>query len=292
MIDSGHPRLSVRRQCQLLGLNRASLYYEPAGESVENVRLRRRIDQEYTAQPFLGSRRLTKWLIEQGEKVNRKRVQRLMRLMGLEAIYPKPRLSIAGRGHRMYPYLLRKVSVQRPDQVWSADSTYVPLASGFMYLAATIDWYSRYVIAWRLSNTLDGSFCLEMLEEALAQGRPEVFNTDQGVQFTAQAWTGRLESAGVAVSMDGRGRCLDNVFVERLWRSVKYEDVYLHRYEAVPQLWVGLRRYFGYYNEERLHQSLDYRTPAAVYRQDRGKEAKAGMTELSPREVMDGNFLV
>jgi putative transposase len=242
------------------------LYYEPAAETAENLRLMQLIDEEYTAHPFLGRRRLTKWLVEQGEAVNRKRVQRFMRLMGLEAIYPKPKLSVAGRGHRIYPYLLRGVSIQRPDQVWSADITYVPLTCGFMYLAAIIDWYSRYVIAWRLSNTLDGSFCLEMLEEALARGRPEVFNTDQGVQFTAQAWTGRLESAGVAVSMDGRGRCLDNVFVERLWRSVKYEDIYLRRYEAVPELREGLGRYFRYYNEERLHQSLDYRTPATVYR--------------------------
>jgi putative transposase len=229
----------------------------------------RLIDQEYTAHPFLGSRRLTKWLMERGEEVNRKRVQRLMRLMGLEAIYPKPKLSAAGRGHRIYPYLLRNVSIERADQVWSTDITYVPLACGFMYLAATIDWYSRYVLAWRLSNTLDGSFCLEMLEEALSRGRPEVFNTDQGVQFTALAWTGRLESAGVAVSMDGKGRCLDNVFVERLWRSVKYEEVYLHRYEIVPQLVSGLERYFAYYNEGRPHQSLDYRTPATVYRSGR-----------------------
>jgi putative transposase len=257
--------LSVRRQCQLLGLNRSSRYYQPAAATAENLRLMRRIDQEYTAHPFLGSRRLTRWLIEQGEAVNRKRVQRLMRLMGLEAIYPKPKLSAAGRGHRIYPYLLRNVTSERPDQVWSTDITYVPLSQGFMYLAAVIDWYSRYVLAWRLSNTLDGSFCLEMLEEALGRGRPEVFNTDQGVQFTAAAWTGRLESAGVAVSMDGRGRCLDNVFVERLWRSVKYEDIYLHGYETVPQLWQGLGRYFPYYNEERLHQSLDYRTPAALY---------------------------
>jgi putative transposase len=257
--------LSVRRQCELLGLNRSSLYYEPAAESAENLRLMRLIDQEYTAHPFLGSRRLTAWLGRQGEEVNRKRVQRLLRLMGLEAIYPKPKLSVAGRGHRVFPYLLRGVAIERPDQVWSADITYVPLAMGFMYLAATIDWYSRYVISWRLSNTLDGAFCLDMLEEALCRGRPEVFNTDQGVQFTAEAWTGRLQAAGVSVSMDGRGRCLDNVFVERLWRSVKYEDIYLYGYEAVPGLLQGLERYFCYYNEERLHQSLEYRTPAEVY---------------------------
>jgi putative transposase len=268
--------LSVRRQCELLGLSRSSLYYEPATETTENLRLMRRIDQEYTAHPFLGSRRLTKGLVEQGEAVNRKRVQRLMRVMGLEAVYPKPRLSAAPPGYRVYPYLLRNVSINRPDQVWSTDITYVPLASGFMYLAAVLDWYSRCVLAWRLSNTLDGSFCLEMLDEVLNRGRPEVFNTDQGVQFTAQAWTSRLEAAGVAVSMDGKGRCLDNVFVERLWRTVKYEDIYLWRYEDVPQLRRGLGRYFPYYNEQRPHQSLDYQTPAAVYRQGRAAEKSAG----------------
>jgi putative transposase len=268
--------LSIRRQCELLGLSRSSLYYEPAQETEENLRLMRLLDQEYTAHPFLGSRRLTKWLNEQGEAVNRKRVRRLLRLMGLEAIYPRPKLSAAGQGHRIYPYLLRNVSIDRPDQVWSTDITYVPLTCGFMYLAAILDWFSRYVIAWRLSNTLDGSFCLEMLEEALSRGRPEVFNTDQGVQFTAAAWTARLESAGVAVSMDGKGRCLDNVFVERLWRTVKYEDIYLRGYETVPDLRQGLGRYFPYYNEERWHQSLGYRTPAAVYRQGRDGEKSAG----------------
>ena len=250
----------------MLGLSRSSLYYEPGGEAAEDLRLMRRIDEQYTACPFYGSRRITAWLVQHGEEVNRKRVQRLMRVMGLEAIYPKPRLSAAGRGHRIYPYLLRGVKIERPDQVWSTDITCVPMPSGFMYLAAVIDWYSRYVITWRLSNTLDGAFCLEMLEEALRSGRPEVFNTDQGVQFTAEAFTGRLLSAGVAVSMDGRGRALDNVFVERLWRSVKYEDIYIRGYNAVPELHRGLGRYFGFYNDERLHQSLDYRTPAAVYR--------------------------
>ncbi len=258
--------MSVRRQCELLGVSRSSLYYEPGGEAAEDLRLMRRIDEQYTARPFYGSRRMTVWLNEQGEEVNRKRVQRLMRVMGLEAIYPKPRLSTAGKGHRIYPYLLRGVKVQRRDQVWSTDITYVPMPSGFMYLAAVIDWYSRYVIGWRLSNTLDGSFCLEMLEDALRVGKPEVFNTDQGVQFTAATFTGRLESAGVAVSMDGRGRALDNVFVERLWRSVKYEDIYIQGYDTVPGLHRGLSRYFAFYNDERPHQSLDYRTPAAIYR--------------------------
>lgn len=259
----------MRRQCELLGLPRSSLYYEPAAETRENLRLMRLLDEEYTAHPFLGSRRLTAWLNDQGEAVNRKRVQRLLRLMGLEAIYPKPRTSLPGQGQRVYPYLLRGVEVTRPDQVWSADITYLPMARGFMYLAATIDWYSRYVVAWRLSNTLDGSFCLEMLDEALGRGQPEVFNTDQGVQFTALAFTGRLERAEVAVSMDGKGRCLDNVFVERLWRSVKYEDVYVRCYETVPELERGLGRYFGYYNDDRLHQSLGYRRPAEVYWSDR-----------------------
>jgi putative transposase len=250
----------------LLGLSRSSLYYEPGGEAAEDLRLMRRIDEQYTACPFYGSRRMTVWLTGHGEEVNRKRVQRLMRVMGLEAIYPKPRLSTAGKGHRIYPYLLRGVTVERRDQVWSADITYIPMASGFMYLAAVIDWFSRYVIGWRLSNTLDGSFCLELLEEALRAGKPEVFNTDQGVQFTAAAFTGRLESAGVAVSMDGRGRALDNVFVERLWRSVKYEDIYIRSYGTVPELHRGLVRYFGFYNDERPHQSLGYLTPTAVYR--------------------------
>jgi putative transposase len=260
----------VRRQCDLLGLARSSFYYEPAGETPENLALMRLIDRRYTDYPFEGSRKLVAWLNRelagQGQAVNRKRVRRLMALMGLQAIYPKPRLSAAAPGHRVYPYLLRGVAVARPDQVWSADITYVPLPGGFMYLAAVLDWFSRYVVAWRLSNTLDGAFCLDLLEEALARGRPEVFNTDQGAQFTALAFTGRLGAAGVRVSMDGRGRCLDNVFVERLWRSVKYEDLYLRGYETVPQLLAGLGRYFAFYNEGRLHQSLGYRTPGEVYR--------------------------
>jgi putative transposase len=269
LVEADHPDLSIRRQCELLGLNRSSLYYEPIGEAPEALRLMRLIDEQYTACPFYGSRRMTEWLTRQGEEVNRKRVQRLMRTMGLEAIYPKPRLSAAGRGHKIYPYLLRGVKVERPDQVWSTDITYVPMAAGFMYLAAVIDWYSRYVITWRLSNTLDGSFCLEMLEEALRSGCPEVFNTDQGVQFTAEAFTGRLLASGVSVSMDGRGRALDNVFVERLWRTVKYENIYILGYETVTELHRGLKEYFAFYNEKRLHQSLGYETPGSVYREFR-----------------------
>jgi putative transposase len=258
--------LSIRRQCELLGLSRASLYYASAGEGAEDLALMRRIDREYTERPFYGSRRMTAVLRSDGYVVNRKRVRRLMGVMGLEAIYAKPRTTVAGRGHRVYPYLLRGVSIDRADQVWSADITYIPMAGGFMYLAATIDWYSRYVVGWRLSNTLDGSFCTEMLDAALATGKPDVFNTDQGVQFTADGFTSRLAAAGVGISMDGRGRCLDNVFVERLWRSVKYEDVYIRGYETVPELERGLAAYFRFYNEGRFHQSLEYQTPAQVYR--------------------------
>jgi putative transposase len=257
--------LSVSQQCELLGLSRSSYYYEPATETAANLALMAQIDREYTAHPFLGSRRMTTWLRGEGHEVNRKRVQRLMRLMGLEAVYPKPRLSAGGAGHKVYPYLLRNVAIERVNQVWSTDITYIPMPNGFMYLTAVMDWHSRYVLSWRLSNTLDVEFCLEALDEALGQGCPEVFNTDQGVQFTSASYTGRLEAAGAKVSMDGKGRCLDNVFVERLWRTVKYEEVYLWRHETVAALQSGLRRYFVYYNESRRHQSLAERTPAEVY---------------------------
>jgi putative transposase len=252
----------VRRQCKLLGISRSSYYYQPGTESPKNLTLMAMIDREYTDHPFLGSRGLTAWLRGEGHRVNRKRVQRLMRVMGLEAVYPKPKLSAGGSGHKVYPYLLRGVTIERTDQVWSTDITYIPMPNGFMYLTAVMDWHSRYVLSWRLSNTLDTEFCLEALEEALRQGRPEIFNTDQGVQFTSMSFTTRLESAGVKVSMDGKGRCLDNVFVERLWRSVKYEYVYLWRPETVAALTEGLTTYFGYYNGSRHHRSLAYRTPA------------------------------
>jgi len=259
----------VRRQCELLGLNRSSLYYVPAPESPANLRLMRLIDRQYTACPFYGSRRMTAWLTSQGEEVNRKRVQRLMRVMGLEAIYPRPKLSAAGRGHRIYPYLLRDLPITRPDQVWGADITYVPLRHGFLYLVAILDWYSRYVIAWRLSNSLEGSFCHDCLDEALARAQPEIFNTDQGVQFTSEAFLGRLQARGVAISMDGRGRALDNVFVERLWRTVKYEEVYLKDYATVWEAEESLAAYFRFYAEERPHSRLGNRTPGEVYRAKR-----------------------
>jgi putative transposase len=258
--------LSVAQQCALLELPRSSFYYHPVDVSEEDLRLMRLLDEQYTATPFYGSRRMQVALAERaGHRVNRKHVQRLMRTMGLQAVGPKPRLSVPHPGHRVYPYLLRDVPITRVDQVWSTDITYVRLRHGFVYLAAVLDWFSRYVLAWELSVTVDGQFCLDALEAALADGTPEVFNTDQGAQFTASAFTDRVEAAGAQVSMDGRGRALDNVFVERLWRSVKYEEVYLHDYGSVPNARSALARYFRFYNHERPHQALGYRTPAAVY---------------------------
>jgi len=265
LIEPAHPELSIARQCDLLALSRSSWYYQPAGERAENLVLMRLLDEQYMRTPFYGVRRMTAWLGQQGYPVNVKRVRRLVRLMGLEAIYPKPRLSVPGATTQRYPYLLRGLPITQVDQVWSTDITYVRMRRGFLYLVAILDWYSRYVVAWELSNTLDGAFCLEALEEALQQATPQIFNTDQGAQFTSHAFTSRVEAAGTRVSWDGRGRALDNVFVERLWRSVKYEEVYLHDYTSVTQARSSLRRYFRFYNEERLHQSLAYRTPAQVY---------------------------
>lgn len=265
LIEPAHAELSIRRQCDLIGLNRTSYYYQPATETAENLLFMRLIDEEYMRHPFLGSRRMTEYLGRQGYTVNRKRIQRLMRMMGIEALYPKPKTSKAHPEHKVYPYLLRDLEITAPNQVWSTDITYVPMPEGFMYLVAVIDWYSRYVLSWQLSNTLDGYFCVEALEEALERGRPQIFNTDQGCQFTARAFTSRLEGAGILVSMDGRGRCLDNIFIERLWRSVKYEDIYLKAYEDVPALDSGLGTYWAYYNGDRPHQSLGYKTPAEVY---------------------------
>jgi putative transposase len=260
----------------VIGLARSSWYYTPAAESAENLKLMRLIDKQYLATPFYGSRKLAHVL-----GVNRKRVQRLMRLMGLEAVYPKRRTTRPVAGHKIYPYLLRNLEITRPDQVWSSDITYVPLRHGFLYLVAVIDWYSRYVLSWRLSNTLEGKFCLEALEEALSRARPEIFNSDQGSQFTAASFTGRLQQAGVAISMDGRGRALDNVFVERLWRSVKYEEVYLKDYADGWQAEESLTSYFRFYCHERVHQSLDYRTPAAVYREKSSRDCGDG-TKTTP----------
>jgi putative transposase len=265
LVEPEHPQISLRRQCALLGLARGNLYYQPVSEGLENLALMRLLDAQYTATPFYGIRRMTAWLQRQGYAVNHKRVGRLLRQMGLEAIYPKPRLSQPAADHLIYPYLLRGVSVDRVNQVWSADITYVRLAAGFVYLVAVIDWFSRYVLSWAVSITMDVAFCVEALEQALSQGQPEIFNTDQGAQFTSQDFTMRLQQGGIRVSMDGRGRALDNVFVERLWRSVKYEEVYLRDYQSVWDARQSLAQYFGFYNGERLHQALGYRTPAAVY---------------------------
>jgi len=257
--------LSIRRQCELIGLNRATYYSEPAGESSVNLLLMQLIDEEYTRAPFYGYRKMTVRLNARGHHVNRKRVARLMRKMGLQAVYPRPRTSIPDRQHKKYPYLLRGLDVNRPNQVWAADITYVPMPLGFMYLVAIMDWFSRFVVAWQLSNTLDGAFCLDALRFALRHGQPEIFNTDQGVQFTARDFTGELETAGIRISMDGRGRVFDNIFVERLWRTVKYEDIYIKEYVTVPDLAAGLDDYFQLYNYERPHQSLGYSVPADVH---------------------------
>jgi putative transposase len=252
--------LSIVHQCELVGLARSTWYYEPVGETAENLALMRQIDEVYLKWPFYGSRKIAEEL-----GVNRKRVQRLMRQMGLQAIYPKRRTTWPGAGHKIYPYLLRDIEITRPDQVWATDITYVPMRHGFLYLVAIMDWYSRYVLSWRLSNTLDGTFCVEALEEALRRARPEIFNSDQGSQFTATAFTGRLEASGVAISMDGRGRAIDNVFVERLWRSVKHEEVYLKDYRNAWEAEDSLAAYFRFYCHRRIHQALGYRTPAEVY---------------------------
>jgi len=265
MVEPEHATLSIRRQCQLLGLSRATYYYTPAQESAENLALMRRIDAQYLKTPFYGYPRMTAYLRDAGYRINPKRIARLMQVMGLQALMPRPRTTRAEPGHKVYPYLLRGLSIERPNQVWSTDITYVPMHRGFMYLVAVMDWYSRYVLAWELSNTLDGQFCLAVLEQALTCGMPEIFNTDQGVQFTAQAFTARLEQAQIRVSMDGRGRALDNVFIERLWRTVKYEEVYLHDYATVADLEQSLERYFQFYNQERPHQSLNYATPVKVH---------------------------
>ena len=265
MVEPAHSQLSIRRQCQLLGLPRSSYYYAPAGESPLNLLLMRLIDEQYTRTPFYGRYKMAVHLKRQGYDVNHKRVGRLMRKMGLQAVYPRPRTSITDQQHKKYPYLLRGLDINQPNLVWAADITYVPMPLGFMYLVAVMDWFSRFVLAWQLSNTLDGAFCLDALRLALRLGQPEIFNTDQGVQFTARDFTGELEAAKIRVSMDGRGRVFDNIFVERLWRSVKYEDIYIKEYATVPALAAGLHDYFHLYNYARPHQSLAYRTPADVY---------------------------
>ena len=274
MVDHDRAEPSVRRQCELLRICRSGLYYVPTPTSPEELALMRRIDELHLNHPFYGSRKLSYLLRQEGRDANRKRVQRLMRVMGLEAMVPKPKTSEPHPEHVKYPYLLRGLAISRVNQVWATDITYIPMKAGFVYLVAIMDWYSRRVLSWRLSNTLDSSFCVEALEEAVARfGQPEIFNTDQGAQFTADAFTKPLRDRGIAISMDGKGRCLDNVFVERLWRSVKYEEVYLHAYDSVVEARAGIGRYLTFYNEQRPHQALGYQTPAAFRRGPNTKAA-------------------
>lgn len=278
LVEPTHPDLGIERQCDLLGLARSSYYYQPAPAKPEDLHLMRLLDEQYLRTPFYGSRRMTVWLQQQGYGVNRKRVQRLMRVMGLVGIAPGPGTSQPHPAHPVYPYLLRDTVVERPNQVWCSDITYVPMPVGFMYLVVVMDWFSRYVLAWELSNSLEVGFCLVALERALTRCQPEIFNSDQGAQFTSPAFTGRLEQAQVRISMDGRGRTFDNIFVERLWRTVKYEEIYLKAYPTVPELYHGLRGYFEFYNQARPHQGLNYQTPATVYS---GSSGNNGTPRLS-----------
>ena len=275
MIDRGHKQLSLVRQCTLLNISRASVYYRPVSTRAEDLELMARMDRQYLKTPFYGSRRMKAWLLAEGYLVSRSKVRRLMRLMGLEAIYRRPNTSKPAPGHRVYPYLLKGVDVNRVDQVWAADITYIPMAQGFLYLVAIMDWHSRHVLAWKLSNTMDTDFCVTALEAALGKGRPEVFNTDQGAQFTSDAFTQTLQERGIRVSMDGKGRCLDNIFVERLWRSIKYEEVYLKAYQTVAEARVGINAYLEFYKRRRPHQSLGYRTPAQVYQKGQAEKRVA-----------------
>lgn len=265
LIEPQDPTFSLRKQCELLGLNRSSLYYQPVGEDAENLNLMRLLDEQYTRTPYYGVLRMVAYLRSLGHLVNVKRVRRLLRIMGLDAVYQKPKTSQPNVANPIYPYRLRGLSIERCDQVWSTDITYVRLASGFVYLMAVIDWYSRYVLGWAISTTLDADFCIEAVDRILASRQCEIFNTDQGAQFTTSRFTQPLLDKGIQVSMDGRGRALDNIFVERLWRTVKYEYVYLQEIQSVHEVRLGLQDFFHFYNHERFHQSLDYRTPAQVY---------------------------
>jgi len=286
VVDRRRPSLSVVRQCQLLDISRSGLYYQPVGVSDEDLNLMELIDHQYMATPFYGARKIAAWLKHKGQIVNRKRVRRLMQLMGLKAIYRRPRTSIPAPGNQIYPYFLSGMEITRSNQVWAADITYIPMAHGFLYLVAIIDWHSRYVLSWRLSNTLDADFCVEALKEALRKGRPEIFNTDQGVQFTGKAFTRLLEQHGVKISMDGKGSYRDNLFIERLWRTVKYEEVYLKAYRDGRDARICIGDYFRFYNTERPHQALGYRTPAEVFI----PSAAEGFTSI-PFEVTEGGVI-
>jgi putative transposase len=279
VVDRRHPSLSIKRQCRLLDISRSGLYYQSKGISEEDLNLMKLIDRQYLMTPYYGARKIAAWLKSQDHLVNRKRVRRLMRLMGLKAIYRRPRTSKPAPGHKIYPYLLGSMKITRPNQVWAADITYIPMASGFLYLVAIIDWYSRYVLSWRLSNTLDTGFCIEALEEALRKGRPDIFNTDQGAQFTSEAFIGLLEKHGVRISMDGKGSYNDNLFIERLWRTVKYEEVYLKAYQDGRDAGTNLDAYFRFYNTERPHQALGYQTPAEIFNSMKIEPNNGGMVE-------------
>jgi putative transposase len=266
-IEPGNNQISICRQCELLGLSRSSLYYKPCRDTQYNEQLMKLIDEQYIETPFYGIAKMTEWLARQGHCVNHKRVRRLMRQMGLEAVYPRRKrgLSLQDKQHKIYPYLLRDVQITRPDQVWSADITYVRMYRGWLYLVAVMDWFSRYVLSWELSVTLESEFCISALKHALSFGKPQIFNTDQGSQFTSNDFTDILKAADIQISMDGKGRVFDNIFIERLWRTVKVEEVYLRDYETVTEARYYLGRYFDLYNNKRLHQALGYRTPAEVY---------------------------
>ena len=265
MIEPENPCLSIFKQCNILGLNRSSYYYRPKPETDFNLLMMELIDHQYTKTPFYGIPRMTAILRRKGYSINHKRVERLMRKMGIMAIYPKPKTSTPNPEYKIYPYLLKRLDINHPDQVWCADITYVPMHRGFLYLFAILDWYSRYVIVWELSNTLDNLFCIEGLKRATEDTQPEIFNTDQGSQFTSRGFTGILKDNDIQISMDGRGRMFDNIFVERLWRSVKQEEIYLYDYQNGIEVFLGLEKYFHFYNEERPHSSLDYKTPSEVY---------------------------
>jgi putative transposase len=265
LIEPSHPDLSIVSQCRLINLHRSAYYFQAATESSENLEIMRLIDEKYTRHPFYGSRKLVPYLEENGFKVNRKRVLRLMRLMGIFPVYPKPNLSKPEQGHKIYPYLLRDLPIVYPNQVWSTDITYIPMRGGFVYLTAVIDWFSRFVLAFELSNTLDSAFCIRALLSALGISQPVIFNTDQGSQFTSLDFTSVLKERGIMISMDGKGRAIDNVFIERLWRSVKYELIYLKEFDSVPHLYDELSSYFKFYNQERHHQALGNRRPVDLY---------------------------
>ena len=289
-VDEDHPTLSIRRQCELLDLHRSNWYYEPRKVDPYNLKLMNLIDEEYTRHPFYGAPRLTVYLKRQGHEVNHKRVERLMKEMGIMGICPKKNLSQATAGHLIYPYLLRDRPITGPNQVWASDITYIRLAQGFIYLVAIMDWYSRYVLTWEISNTLTADFCVDALENAFMNTeRPDIFNTDQGSQFTSETFTTTLIKQGIKISMDSKGRAFDNIFIERLWRSVKYEEVYIKQYRSVLEAKTELRNYFEFYNHDRPHQSLNYKTPAEVYFGSKKlTEVKISSVKQRESEVTDG----